>query len=70
MKGKMKGGMLYLVIVGILLIAILFGANQNFAPKEQLTYSDLITGLAAGTTKDLTIRLSGDYIAYVTFSGV
>ena len=70
MKGKMKGGMLYLVIVGILLIAILFGANQNFAPKDQLTYSDLITGLAAGTTKDLTIRLSGDDIAYVTFSGV
>lgn len=70
MKGKMKGGMLYLVIVGILLIAILFGANQNFAPKEQLTYSDLMTGLAAGTTKDLTIRLSGDDIAYVTFSGV
>ena len=68
MKGKMKGGMLYLIIVGVLLIAILFGANQNFAPKEQLSLGQLMTNLSEGNVDQMTVRWSGDDIAYVTFS--
>ncbi|WP_053982741.1 ATP-dependent zinc metalloprotease FtsH [Niameybacter massiliensis] len=68
MKGKMKGGMLYLIIVGVLLIAILFGANQNFAPKEQLSLGQLMTNLSEGNVDQMTVRLSGDDIAYVTFT--
>ncbi|MEG1149185.1 MAG: AAA family ATPase, partial [Niameybacter sp.] len=68
MKGKMKGGMLYLIVVGILLVAILFGANQNFAPKEQLSLGQLMTNLSTGNVDKLDIRLSGDDIAYVSFT--
>ncbi|MEG0712387.1 MAG: ATP-dependent zinc metalloprotease FtsH [Niameybacter sp.] len=69
MKGKMKGSMLYLIIVGILFIAILFGANKNFtAPKTQLTLGDLMTNLETGNVDKLNVEWTTDEIAYVTFT--
>lgn len=69
MKGKIKGSMLYLIIVGILLVAILFGANQNFTgTKTQETLGSLMTNLSIGNIDEMTIELTGDNVAYVTFA--
>ena len=69
MKGKMKGSMLYLIIVGILLVAILFGANQNFvSQKQQLNLGDFITNLSSGNIAKMDVELASDgSTAYVSF---
>lgn len=65
----MKGSMLYLIIVGILLVAILFGANQNFtSTKTQETLGSLMTNLSIGNIDEMKIELTGDDVAYVTFA--
>ena len=65
----MKGSMLYLIIVGILLVAILFGANQNFvSQKQQLNLGDFITNLSSGNIAKMDVELASDgSIAYVSF---
>ena len=65
----MKGSMLYLIIVGILLVAILFGANQNFvSQKQQLNLGDFITNLSSGNIAKMDVELASDgSTAYVSF---
>lgn len=66
----MKGSMLYLIIVGILLVAILFGANQNFvSQKQQLNLGDFITNLTDGNIAKMDVELTSDgTTAYVSFA--
>ncbi|MBS5316681.1 MAG: ATP-dependent zinc metalloprotease FtsH [Candidatus Niameybacter stercoravium] len=61
--------MLYLIIVGILLVAILFGANQNFvSQKQQLNLGDFITNLSSGNIAKMDVELASDgSTAYVSF---
>lgn len=65
----MKGSMLYLIIVGILLVAILFGANQNFvSQKQQLNLGDFITNLSSGNIAKMDVELASDgSTSYVSF---
>ena len=62
--------MLYLIIVGILLVAILFGANQNFvSQKQQLNLGDFITNLSAGNIAKMDVELTSDgTTAYISFA--
>ena len=67
MKGKFKGSILYLVIVGILFVAVFFGASQSLENQpQQLTYAQLIDNLQKNNIEKMNIELAGDDIAYVT----
>ncbi|MGL4362869.1 MAG: ATP-dependent zinc metalloprotease FtsH [Cellulosilyticaceae bacterium] len=66
MKGKMKGNMLYIVIVGILFIAVLFGASGSLNEKlPAYGYGDLKSDLLAGKIQEMSVEFSND-VAYVT----
>lgn len=69
LKGKMKGSMLYLIIVGVLFIAVLFGTNQSFVEETNpFEYSDLITGLRNGSIKDIEVEYVDSSKGYVTLT--
>ncbi|MGL6173479.1 MAG: ATP-dependent zinc metalloprotease FtsH [Cellulosilyticaceae bacterium] len=66
MKGKFKGSILYLVIVGILFVAVFFGASQSLENQpNQLTYGQLKASLENGSIEKMNIELAGTE-AYVT----
>ncbi|MEG0501149.1 MAG: ATP-dependent zinc metalloprotease FtsH [Cellulosilyticaceae bacterium] len=67
MKGKFKGSILYLVIVGILFVAVFFGATQSLENQpNQLTYPGLKANIENGNVEKMDIELAGEDISYVT----
>ena len=67
MKGKMKGSMLYLIIVGVLFVAILFGTNQTYVDETQMfEYSDLITGIRNGEITTFEFEIVDTSLGFVT----
>ena len=63
----MKGSMLYLIIVGVLFVAVLFGANGSLSEKmPQYGYGDLKADIANQQIKEMSVELSSSGIAYVT----
>lgn len=66
MKGKFKGSILYLVIVGILFVAVFFGTKQSFVEQPTpMSYTELITNIENKNVKSMEIEFA-DSDAYVT----
>ncbi|OON97550.1 MAG: cell division protein FtsH [Epulopiscium sp. Nele67-Bin005] len=66
MKGKFKGGIIYLVIVGILFIAVFFGASQTMQNQPQeLTLGELKLNIEQANVQEMYIEESGS-TAFVT----
>lgn len=66
MKGKFRGGIVYLIIVGILFMGVFFGANQSMQnhPNE-LNLGELIFCIENGLVQEMRIEEAGT-TAYVT----
>ncbi|OON98783.1 MAG: cell division protein FtsH [Epulopiscium sp. Nele67-Bin004] len=68
MKGKFKGSVVYLIIIGILFVAIFLGQTvtvQNL--PEQMTLTDLIINIEEGNISKLYMEEAGTMV-YVTFT--
>ncbi|MGL4800149.1 MAG: ATP-dependent zinc metalloprotease FtsH, partial [Cellulosilyticaceae bacterium] len=67
MKGKMKGSMLYLIIVGVLFVAVLFGANGSLSEKlPTYKYGNLKADIINNKIEEMSVELSSGGVAYVT----
>ncbi len=66
MKGKFRGGIVYLIIVGTLFMGVFFGANQSMQnhPNE-LNLGELIFCIENGLVQEMRIEEAGT-TAYVT----
>jgi cell division protease FtsH len=66
LKGKFKNSILYIIIIGVLFAAVLFGTRQSFVETPTaLTYGQLLTNIENKNVKSLQVEL-GDTTSYVT----
>lgn len=66
MKGKFKGSILYLVIVAVLFIAVIFGANKSFtAQPKPMDYVELKSNIENKNIDKLQIEIA-ESESYVT----
>ncbi|MGL5674863.1 MAG: ATP-dependent zinc metalloprotease FtsH [Cellulosilyticaceae bacterium] len=67
LKGKMKGSMLYLIIIGVLFVAVIFGANGSLSEKlPTYKYGNLKADIINNKIEEMSVELSSGGVAYVT----